>query len=230
VVLDPLTVTIQLVGLLTAILGTVATVPDVLWHPRVGMWHRSRVYLRRLFRRRKQDVTLTGVALAAASAGATAGGLVIRSQGDGLQERVAELERRLEEAQKQLAGLNDKLLEDAAERRAENARLADALRAEVQRLETLIRELEETTTRINSRAFPVVILGIVLTTIGNLLAYYWWLGVLSVVAGLAASAWAVFAIWRSRGKPLGTVVDHETGLAQQQRIRSTTFRNGTLAS
>jgi Tfp pilus assembly protein PilN len=172
------------------------------------MWHRSQVFVRRLLRRRKQ-VALTGVASAAASVGVTAGGLVIRRQGDGLQERVAELERRLEEAQQQLARLDHRLLEEVAERRAEDARLADAFRAEVQRLETLIRELDEMTTRINSRAFPVVILGIVLTTIGNLLAHYWWLGVLSVIAGLAASAWAVVAIWKSRGKPLGTVVDHE---------------------
>jgi hypothetical protein len=209
VVLDPLTITIQLVGLLTAILGTVATVPDVLWHPRVGMWPQLQAFVRRLFQRRKPDQAATGVALTPVTVSVTPGGLVIGSRGYKLQERVADLERRLEEAQKQLAGLNDKLREEATERRAEDARLAETFRAEVQRLETLIRELEEMTTRINIRAFPVVILGIVLTTIGNLLAYNWWLGVLGVVAGLAASAWAAVAIWRSRGKPLGTVVDHE---------------------
>ena len=152
----------------------------------------------KLFRIRRNARIQGGVIATDIAMTIDAAGVVVRGVAGTIEERVAALERRLDHSERQLDEVRESLRVETAERKAEHAQLAETLKTEVRRLEAAVRELEQASIKINARALPVVLWGILLTTVGDWLAVVWWLGWTCAAVGAALSVWAALSLWRYR--------------------------------
>jgi hypothetical protein len=95
--------------------------------------------------------------------------------------------------QGEVGKVEDKLRVEIETRNDADARLADQKRG----LETDLRDLEKASTEIDANALPVVVIGIVLTSIGDWIACNAWVAVGSIVLGGVSSVYALVLLKRA---------------------------------
>ena len=114
----------------------------------------------------------------------SATGVVGMIQTSTLMARVAALEQRVTEAERSAREVKDSLqVEVEARKDADNRRLE----GQIAGLRAAIRDLERATTEIDANALPIVVLGIVLTTIGDWIALNAWWAVVMIIVAVVSS-------------------------------------------
>ena len=189
---DALTVLVRVVGLVATLLGTAAAVPGAVWRLRDKTAANLRALQARLSPRAPdRHVTLADLGAAVET---SATGAITMAQSSTFMQRVAALEQRVTEIEGSVREVSDNLQVEIEARKDADTRLS----GQIEGLRSALRDLEKVSTEVDARALPLVVLGIVLTGIGDWLASVTWLGVASIVLGAMASVYALIILARHR--------------------------------
>ena len=176
---------------MTALLGAAAAVPGAVWRLKDRAAAGLRAVQARLSRHPIDVRNVTGHAHLGVAVTASATGTVtpntLEGRIDALEQRATQIEGSVREVG------HDLRLETEARKDAE-VRLA----SQIDLLKTAIRDLEKVSTEIDANALPIVVIGIVLTSIGDWIACNTGVAVASIAVGVGSSIIAVSILVRSR--------------------------------
>jgi septation ring formation regulator EzrA len=175
---------VRVVGLVTALLGAAAAVPGGVWRLKDRAAAGVKAVQARLTRH-PVDVRNVTAHLAVAVTTSAAGRVTVRAET--MQARIAELEQRVTEIQGSVREIKDDLRAEIEGRKDADTRLA----GEIEELRTALHDLEKLGTEIDAHALPVVVIGILLTSIGDWIASYPWMAGIAIIIGAVASVYAL---------------------------------------
>lgn len=116
---------------------------------------------------------------------------------DTLEARMERLERQVAELKVTQAAAQQAISQEAAERRKAANQLSERIEQEVASMREAIAAIERNAILVDTRALPVVGLGIVLSGIPDLLAHPPELGSFAIAASLTVLTWAWAHFWTS---------------------------------
>lgn len=191
--------TLRVVGFVVAVLGSGAAVPAATWRMLNRVGRRVEGVVRRLLRRPRVVRLGTARVSASASSSWAVSGIARGEAPDGtVEERLDRLEQRVRQVDEDQQQTAAALARESAARASEHADLRGHVDREVARLHGRFEDEQRTTEEVDAAALPVVLVGAAVSTFPELLGANLVVGMLALIAGVAAGGRAFVLLARAR--------------------------------